>query len=286
MVKKGLGKGLGALIPSQTGERITTKYNKEELYHIPLDKIISNPNQPRKEFSEEKIDELAQSVKENGLIQPIVVRKSGETYQIIAGERRFRACKRLSMEAIPAIIKDYDDNKTSRVALIENIQRQDLTPVEEAMAYKQLITDHHLKQAELGEILGKSRSAITNALRLLELPREVLEMLNEETLYMGHARALLALPEKKIMILLAHEIAQKGLSVRETEKRVKKLLEQPKIEIVKKHENVELSRIKENLEVTLATKVNIKGSEKNGRIEISYFSLDDLNRILEILESR
>ena len=286
MVKKGLGKGLGALIPGNISENIGVNLNKEEILYIPINKIKSNPNQPRKDFDDEKISELAQSIKENGLIQPIIVRQEGAYYQIVAGERRYRACKLLGQKDIPAISRDFDDNKTSRVALIENIQRQDLNPLEEAIAYQNLIAEHGLTQGELGDILGKSRSAVTNTLRLLELPKEVQQMLKEEEIFMGHARALLALGNKNKIRDLAKEIIKKGLSVRQTERMVKTLTENKSVPEVTKVENVELGRVKENLQMLLSTKVNIKGSEKKGRIEIEYYSLEELNRIIDIFGTK
>ncbi|NCC81280.1 MAG: ParB/RepB/Spo0J family partition protein [Clostridia bacterium] len=290
MVKKGLGKGLGALIPGNAQSVATEKKQEEfpgeKILLIPTSKIISNPDQPRKDFSQEKIEELAQSIKENGLIQPIIVRKNKDKFQIVAGERRFRACSLLGHKEIEGIIRDFDDEKTSRVALIENIQRQDLNPIEEARAYKSLIEQHGLTQGELGEILGKSRSSITNAIRLLELPQSVINMVTEGKISMGHGRALLPLENQKIILECAKEIADKGLNVRQTEALVKKRLEAKKIEEIFKVESVELARIKENLQTIFSTKVEIRGTEKKGKIELEYYNLDDLNRILEIIDKK
>ena len=286
MNKKALGKGLGALIPQGTLEKIEKTGGNEEIQLIPVEKIQQNTNQPRKNFNPEKIQELAQSIKENGLIQPIVLRKEGNHYRIVAGERRFRACCQLGHKEIPSIVREFDDKKMSQVALIENIQRQDLSPVEEAHAYKRLIEDYSLTQAEMAEILGKSRSAITNTLRLLELPEEIHQMLQAETLTMGHARALLPLSDKNRILHTAEEIQQRGLSVRQTEMLVKKLLKpQKQVEVIFK-ENVELTRVTEILQEIFSTKVNISGTEKNGKIEISYYSLEDLNRILDVISEK
>lgn len=290
MNKKGLGKGLGALIPGnktveKTAEK-TTEDSQDRILKLPLNKIISNSSQPRKDFNQEKIEELAQSIKENGLIQPIVVRKKMNKYQIVAGERRFRACAFLKLKEISVILKEFSDGDTSKIALIENIQRQDLNPVEEALAYKGLIEEHGLKQSELGEILGKSRSAITNALRLLELPNEVLEMIRKGTISMGHGRALLSLESPKKIKECATEVVDRELSVRQTEALVKKTLENKQVEQILRVENVELKRIKENLQEHFSTKVAIKGTEQKGKIEIDYYSLEDLNRILEVINEK
>ena len=290
MNKKGLGKGLGALIPGNiqniSGEKTKEEFNGEKVLSIPMDKVISNPDQPRKSFNQEKIQELAQSIKENGLIQPIIVRKNKDKYQIIAGERRFRAYTLLGYKEIDGIVKDFDDKKTSRVALIENIQRQDLNPIEEAKAYKSLIDQHGLTQAELGEILGKSRSAITNSIRLLELPEKVISLIIDGKISMGHGRALLPLEKTKLIEESAKEIAEKGLNVRQAETLVKKKLEAKKVEDIFKVENVELKRIKENLQTIFSTKVEIKGTEKRGKIELEYYNKEDLNRIIEIIDKK
>lgn len=290
MAKKGLGKGLGALIPGnlsleKSGD-IFKESTQDKILNVPLNKIISNPNQPRRDFNQDKIEELAQSIKENGLIQPIIVRKEKDKYQIVAGERRFRACSFLKLKEIPVILKSFNDEETSKIALIENIQRQDLNPIEEALAYKGLIEEYGFKQIELGEVLGKSRSAIANSLRLLDLPEEVLRMVRDGSLSMGHGRALLPLEEPKKIKACSIDILDRGLSVRQTESMVKKILENKQTEEIFKVENVELKRIKENLQEFLSTKVLIKGNEQKGKIEIEYYSMDDLNRILDILEER
>ncbi len=294
MSKKGLGRGLGALIPGgATTESkqiaatpMASKVIKEEnlVHFIELEKIKSNPNQPRKRFEDDRIAELAQSIKENGLIQPIVLRKSGDSFEIVAGERRYRAFLTLKEKKIPAIIKEFDDQQSSKIALIENIQRQDLNAIEEALAYKSLIEEHGLKQAELGETLGKSRSAITNSLRLLDLPKEAQRLIINEVISMGHGRALLPLLTHKAIMDAAQEVLKKNLSVRQTEEMVKKLLENKKTETIFKNRNPELERVEGILQGIFSTKVNIKGTEKKGKIEIEYFNLEELNRIVELLE--
>lgn len=290
MSKKGLGKGLGALIPGGSGAAVRSVDLKgsekegERVELLSLKLIKSNPNQPRKTFQDEKIEELAQSIKENGLIQPIIVRKSGRDYEIVAGERRYRAFLLLKEKEIPAIIKEFDDQQSSRVALIENIQRQNLNPIEEAAAYKSLIDEHGLKQGELGEILGKSRSAITNSLRLLELPKEARRLIIQDQISMGHGRALLALGNSKAIMEGAQEIMKKGLSVRQTEEMVKKALTKSAKDSAIKSRSPELERVEEMLQGIFSTKVNIKGNEEKGRIEIEYFNLDELNRIVELLD--
>lgn len=292
MVKKGLGKGLGALIPGNLQKPVENNSSEESkgerVLFIPMNKIISNPNQPRKEFSKEKIAELAQSIKENGLIQPIIVRMVNGKFQIIAGERRFRAYSQLKLKEIEAIVKDMDDQQTSKIALIENIQRQDLNPIEEGMAYKKLIQEYGFKQAELGEILGKSRSAITNSLRILELPKEVAALITENKLTMGHGRALLGLEDPKKITTYAAEVVERDLNVRQTEELVKKAQKNKVIKEIFRNNNtnVEIERIKESLESIFSTKVELKGNEKKGKIEIEYYSLDDLNRILDVINKK
>lgn len=294
MSKKALGKGLGALIPGGKAkgentplplDKIDDQMKEENLVHfIDVGKIKSNPNQPRKKFEDEKIIELAQSIKENGLIQPIIVRRNEDFYEIVAGERRFRAFLNLKEKKIPAIIKKFDDQQSSKVALIENIQRQDLNAIEEALAYKSLIEEYGLKQGELGDTLGKSRSAITNSLRLLELPSEAQRLIRKELISMGHGRALLPLSSSKKIMEAAQEVLKKNLSVRQTEEMVKKILEKEKTETIFKSRNPELERVEEILQGIFSTRVNIKGNEKKGKIEIEYFNLDELNRIVELLE--
>lgn len=286
MNKKGLGKGLGALISSTNKNSAELKNEFEKVLEIDISKIKTNLSQPRKTFDEEKIEELAQSIKENGLIQPIILRMKNNNYEIIAGERRFRAFKKLNREKIQAIIKEYDDIKMSKVALIENIQREDLNPVEEANGLRALINEYNISKTELAKILGKSRPYISNSLRVLDLSDEILSLIENNKISMGHARALLAIEDVELRMKLANEIIFKNLSVRELEKVIKNINNSKKgvTDIVKENiSNVELSRVQDNLRNIFSTKVNIKGNEKKGKIEIEYYNLDDLNRIIDVI---
>ncbi|MCL0033102.1 ParB/RepB/Spo0J family partition protein, partial [Peptococcaceae bacterium] len=260
--------------------------NKEQkVQEILLDDIEPNPNQPRIEIDQEKLKELVNSIKKHGVIQPIIVcRLPDSKYRIIAGERRFRACKLAGMKTIPAIIAEYSDVEAAEIALIENLQREDLNPYEEALAYKRLIDIFRLTQEQLAERIGKSRSAIANMLRLLNLPEKILLMLKKGVLSTGHARAILSLKEERIQQSVADEIVKKQLSVRETEKLIKKL-EKQKQDNKKKVEkqSPEIMDLQERLQLALGTKVIIKGKGGKGKIEIEFYSTDDLSRILDII---
>ena len=216
----GLGKGLDLLIPVEPAE-------KEEKDVVVLKTSMLEPNkeQPRKSFDSEKIDELAQSIKQYGIIQPIIVCKKDDYYQIIAGERRWRAAKKAGVKEVPVVVKEYSDREIAEISLIENIQREDLNPIEEALSYKQLIDDYHLTQEELAQRVSKSRTVITNAMRLLKLHKDVQKMLVDGRLSAGHARAILALEDPKQQLKIANEVVEKNLSVRQTEDLVKELNE-------------------------------------------------------------
>ena len=278
--KMGLGKGLGALIPS------IEEGNKKILRSLNINTVHPNPNQPRTKIDLEKLNELADSIKEHGVIQPIVVREiEPGNYQIIAGERRWRACKKLGMETIPAVVAEYTDLQSTEVALIENLQRVDLSPVEEALAYQSLINEFAITQDDLAKRVGKSRSAVANILRLLSLPEEILKLLNQGKLTTGHARALLAVSETKKQIAAAKEVVEKQLSVRETERLVKKLIinESSKKKEHKKI-NPELAYLEDKLQNVFSTKVQIKSTKKGrGKLEIEFYNEDDLNRIMDIV---
>ena len=260
-----------------------------KLKNIDINKIQANENQPRTVFNEEKIEELAASIEENGLIQPIVVRKVNGIYQIIAGERRYRACCSLNMKQVPCIIEDYDDKQTQRLAIIENIQREDLNPIEEAEAYEQLIKEYNLRQDEVAEKVSKSRVAITNSLRLLKLDERVRRMVIEEKLKSGHARTLIPIEDGDLQYEIAQKIFDEKLSVRDTEKLVKNILNgksrireyriqvNPQVELIFK-------RFDDDLKMTFGTKVNINRKSKDkGKIEIEYYSQSEFERILELI---
>jgi ParB family chromosome partitioning protein len=281
MKNKGLGRGLKALIPTVpegAGEG-------GEIVELPLENIQPGPFQARQEFDENSIQELAVSIKEHGVMQPVVVRPIGDNiYELIVGERRWRACHTAGLETIPAIIRHVDDRVSSEMMLVENIQREDLNPLEEALAYKRLIDEFDLTQDEIAARVGKSRSFIANSLRLLQLSSFVQELLIQGKLSAGHGKAILGLPEQELQDKIAQEVIEKGLTVRETEKAVKRLLKDQMSSKQRKLKNqdVELSALEERLRQLLGTKVKVKTGRRGGKIEIHYFSQDELNRLLEL----
>lgn len=280
MSKKGLGKGLGALIP------IIDEKDEKDIQEIDIDEIKPNERQPRKAFDEEKIKELAFSIKEHGVLQPVILRKTKTGYELVAGERRWRAAKIAGIEKIPAIIKNLTDAEVMQIALIENLQREDLNPVEEAMAYKTLMEEFGMTQEELAGRIGKSRSHIANTVRLLNLEDEIKEMINQGKITAGHARALLSIDESRERIKIARKIAEENFSVRETEDLIKTYSSKAK-EKRNNSKNQEINpainHIEEQLKKALGTKVKIKGDERRGKIEIDFYSEDELERILEII---
>ncbi len=288
--RRGLGKGLNALIPSMEDEDVIIhEPNNNGLYTIDIDKIDSNKNQPRKFFNDDKIAELAQSISEHGVVQPIVVTKVisdsvEQRYMIIAGERRWRASKVAGLKQVPAIIKDYSEKTIMEVALIENLQREDLNPIEEALAFRALIDDYKMTQDEIAKRIGKSRSAVANTLRLLNLPELVREMLITGKITAGHGRAILSLEGEQNQIDAAQRASSDGLNVREAEalKRDninKKMSNQNKIAVIKDHQII---TIEDDLMKNLGTKVKIHYKKGSGKIEISFTSDDDLNRLIEL----
>jgi len=279
MTRKALGRGLSALLSDKPLEG-------EELREIDIDLIEPNPEQPRSVFSEEKLDELAQSIKENGLVQPILVRHiSNGRYQIVAGERRWRASQRAGLQKIVAVIRSVEDDKLLELALIENIQRQELSPIEEAQAYQRLIVSLGLTQEEVAKRVGKDRSSIANYLRLLKLPEGIQRLLESETISMGHARALLSIGTEDGQSKLASEIAEKKLSVRETERLVQKLVSRKKekdFSTAKQNDaNIRAAELK--LKRYLGTQVKIKLNGGNGKIEIDFGSANELDRIYSLI---
>lgn len=287
--KMGLGKGLDSMIPPKTTSRATKDSLKNESQIsktgetiLKINEVEPNKKQPRKFFNEEALQELSESIKQHGIVQPLVVAKKDDYYEIIAGERRWRAAKLAGLKEVPVVIKDYSPQEIMEVALIENIQREDLNPVEEARAYENLIKEYNLKQEELAQRVSKSRSAITNSLRLLNLSDEVLDMLMEETISSGHARALLALKDKDQQLQVAEKIISDKLSVREIEKIVKTINNPAKKTQKKELKNDFVYRdIEEQLKQTIGTKVKInRKSEDKGKIEIEYYSQDELEKIV------
>lgn len=287
--KFGLGKGLNALIPEDTilqndQEEQESENNSTNLIDINL--IKSNVEQPRKTFDDEKIMELSESIKHHGIIQPVILRKEGNEYIIVAGERRWRAAKLAGIKEIPAIIMELSQKQVLEISLIENIQRQDLNAIEEAMAYRKLLTDFDLTQEELSKRLGKSRVAITNTMRLLNLSDNVQQYLIEGVISEGHGRALLSISDSKLQYELAQKIIDDKLSVREVELLIKKSKNEKVISKVKeiKQTNPYYKDVTERLQNYFGTKVSLSNKNNKGKIEIEYYSEEDLQRILEIIK--
>lgn len=282
MARAPLGRGLSALL----GEDTSTNQFKDSIFEIDIDLIDPNPEQPRTRFTDKALDELAQSIASNGVVQPIVVRPVGTRYQIVAGERRWRAAQRAGLRRIPAATKQVSDDKLLELALIENIQRQELNPIEEAKAYRKLIDNIGLTQEKLSERVGKERSLIATTLRLLKLPNDIQTLIEEEKLTAGHGRALLMVEDTAIQRRLARNIIEKGLSVRETERSIKKSTTSPQ-HIVNKtvvapiDANVRAAETK--LMRKLGTNVKIVPKGKGGKIEVEFYSLDDLDRIFQLV---
>lgn len=286
---KGLGKGIDSLISNAYAvetKRPETEKKEPELT-VKLRLVEPAASQPRKNFDENALTELAESIKKYGVIQPIVVKKVGDHYQIIAGERRWRAAKQAGLKDIPVIVKDYDEQQIAEIALIENLQREDLNPIEEARAYQALIEKYQLKQEEIAEKVFKSRSVITNALRLLKLNEAVQDMLMEGKITNGHAKAILGLDDKDQQLEVAQKVVDEQLSVRDTEKYIKNLLDK-KDEVAVAKPVLQNKTLYETLETRMksrmGTKVQIKRkSEDKGKIEIDYYSNEDLERIMELM---
>ncbi len=305
--RKGLGKGINNLIPETDVIRSTPKKKtqkkevvkevvkeviKEVKVPVPGDTMMKisdiepNREQPRKNFDKEALQELADSIKQFGIIQPIVVQKKDDYYEIIAGERRWRAAKLAKLKEVPVIIKEYSDREVMEIALIENIQRKDLNPIEEALAYKSLIDEYSLKQEELANRVSKSRTAIANSMRLLKLTDSVQNMLINDEISMGHARALLTLEQEDLQIEAAKTIVSKGLSVRDTEKLVKSILNPKQVKLpIPSAEAAIYDAIANKLREKMGTKVSINHKKNGkGKIEIEYYSQEELERLLEMFD--
>ncbi len=286
---KQLKRGLGALLANIEDVRDEVKAD-EKVYKVALEMVQPNPDQPRKSFNNESLIELSQSIRSNGIIQPIVVRKEDGKYVIIAGERRYRAAILAGLTEVPVIIKNYDDLQVKEISLIENLQREDLNAIEEAEAIRELMTAHGLTQDEIAQKLGKSRPALANTLRLLNLTNEVKELVKSGKLSAGHARALLPVTDPLAQIRMATECVAEGWSVREIEKQVKYYLKPETkptrmTEKVRAKMTVEMREFVNDMTRVFSTKVKLMGNETKGRICIDYFSNDDLQRIYEIIES-
>ena len=307
--KSGLGRGLDALFPEKTvqSKPKTVKTVKEEKKvavdtkkssqqetsngerMMKISMIEPNREQPRKKFDEDALRELSESIKQYGVLQPLLVSDKKDYYEIIAGERRWRAAKLAGLKEVPVIVKDFSEQELVEISLIENIQREDLNPVEEAMAYKRLIDEFHLKQDEIAERVGKSRTAVTNAMRLLKLSEKVQQMLIDEMITAGHARAILAISDKEKQESVAMKVFDEKLSVRETEALVKRMLEPPKTEKKSKFSSAEdaiYESLEEKMKSIMGTRVQIHRKKNDkGKIEIEYYSKDELERIIDLFES-
>ena len=291
--KTGLGRGLNTLIPSAPAkdaesEKILKKEEqiKSEIM-VPILKVEPNPDQPRRQFDEDSLQELADSIKQYGILQPLIVKKHEKFYEIIAGERRWRAAKLAGLKEVPVLIRDYAENEIVEIALIENIQREDLNPIEEALAYKRLMEEFSLKQDQVAAKVSKSRVAITNSLRLLKLDQRVQNLLSEEMITTGHARALLAIDDPDQQYETAMKVFDEKLSVREIEKLVKQMSKKKK-ETPKEEDNIQeylFANIEESLKQALGSKVNIKNRNNKGKIEIEYYSKEELDRLVDMLRT-
>ena len=291
---KGLGKGLDTLIPSEyvpakkTKEEETATSQAETI--VKITKVEPNREQPRKHFDEDALQELADSIKQFGLLQPILVQDRGDYYEIIAGERRWRAAKLAGLKEVPVIIRNYTNQEIVEISLIENIQREDLNPIEEALAYKRLLEEFNLKQDEVAERVSKSRTTVTNSMRLLKLCEGVQQMIIDDMLSTGHARALIPIEDAEQQLQLAQRIFDEKLSVREVEKLVKAILkpdDKPKKEETPKNLQYIYQDIEDRLKEKLSRKVSINAKGKNGagKIEIEFYSNEDLDRLIEFLSS-
>lgn len=282
-MKKGLGKGLGALL--NTEESVDSIL--EPSMELKISQIEPNKSQPRTEFDQEKLNILADSIKKYGVLQPIVVKKlENGFYRIIAGERRWRASKLAGLTKIPVVIRDYDDQETMEIALVENLQREDLNPFEEARGYRELMDLFSMTQEQVAQKVGKSRSAVANSIRLLSLSDEIKELVLKKELTVGHVRALLATDNEGIQLMAARQIVHDGLTVRQTEALIKNLLKEKKVKKVS-HVDEELRRylttLEKKLSDSLGTKVTIQSKKNRGKIEIEYYNNDDFERIMNLI---
>ncbi len=285
MNKKGLGKGLGALI-SAANEEVNEEINeKKGIVELKINDIEPNINQPRKKFDDEKLLKLSESIKKHGVVQPIIVKKEDNTYRIVAGERRWRAARMAGLKTIPVIIKELSERQVMEIALIENLQREDLNPIEEAEAFERLLNEYNLTQEELSEAIGRSRSAIANTIRLLGLSEKVKNCLINQDITSGHARAILSVDNKELQEKICDEIIEKNLTVRQTETLVKRFISEEKKENKKNKENKnndEYLKIEENLQGIFGTKVRLVSNNKKGKIMIEYYSEEELDRLLSL----
>jgi ParB family chromosome partitioning protein len=280
--KHGLGRGLGALLSSSPAPAAGTGASRVQ--ELPIDSIVANPRQPRKSFDDKGLQDLLQSVRRSGVLQPVIVRRHGQQFEIVVGERRWRAAKMAGLSQIPAIVREATDAETLELALVENLLREDLNPMEEAEAYQRLLTEFAWTQEELGQRVGKDRSSVANCLRLLKLPELIQTDLRAGRLTMGHARALLSLASPAEQLKLREEILAHSWSVRATEEGVQRKQRQAPRRAGRR--SAEIAALEDSLRETLATRVRLVGNERAGRIEITYTSAEDLERLTELITGR
>lgn len=295
--KGGLGRGLEALfadVPvkepavetaAERSVKSDEKNDGDAVKYIKIHDIMPNVNQPRKTFDEEKIEELANSIKEHGIIQPIVVRKHKNGYEIVAGERRWRAAMKAELAVVPCLIRELNDEQNMLIAIIENMQREDLNPIEEAEGLQQMMGNFGMTQEQVSKSVGKSRPYIANSMRLLKLPEYIRESISEGKLTAGHGRTLITIPDEKKQEEIWKKIIDEGLSVRETEKLVASEGKTKKRTPLKKKKNPDVLKVEEELKTALGTKISISGTQNKGKIEIEFYSKDDLERLIELLKS-
>lgn len=294
--KSRLGKGVDALISNSNSkiknENTVENYiniDKENINHVNINLVSPKKNQPRRNFNEDKLIELSESIKLHGILEPIIVSKKDNYYEIIAGERRWRAAKKAELKEVPVIVKDLNEREILELSLIENIQREDLNPIEEAMAYNELVNKFNMKQDEIAEKVSKSRTVITNSLRMLRLTEEVQKMVIDEKISVGHARCLISIDDKEQQLMLANKIFDEGLTVRETESMIKKILNSEESSVKNKKEKKLKNQTvyddaEKNLKNYLNTKVIInRKNDKKGKIEIEYYSEDELDRLMSLI---
>ncbi len=280
---RGLGKGLNAIVGADIVNEVI---DRPRAIEAPVDRLSPNPFQPRRSFTQESLEELAESIRRHGVLQPVVVRPSGDGYQLIAGERRWRAAQIAGLRRIPAVVRELDDTGMVQVALIENLQREDLNPIEEASAYRRLMDEFSMTQEQLSSAIGRSRPAIANAVRLLNLPADIQRAIEERRLSEGHARCLLAIPDQSDQLKAAAVIIANGLNVRQAEELVKGTARNVSRETTRKRtseEDPDAVRLTQRLGERLGTRVKLSGSISKGKLEIAYYSAEDLDRILEII---
>ena len=280
MAKSKMGRGLGALFEPSISE------NADSVETLRITQVEPNRNQPRRSFDDDKIDELAESIKEHGIIQPIIVVKNGEMYRIVAGERRWRAAKKLGLKEVPVVIRNYSEFEIAQIALIENLQRENLNPIEEAIGYQTLMSKYDMTQEDVSNKLGKSRCAVANSVRLLSLDEPIQQKLISGEITSGHARALLSISSPKIRLAVLESIIEKNLNVRQTEslaKQLEKSKPRKKKPIINEQVKAQLEELENRLSSHLGTKVTLSHNAKKGKIEIEYYGNDDLERILGII---